>query len=381
MENDYINPFDSGIESSKLLNLSSGVSFEDCDIHNIFRDGQEMFAQFNKERIYSADKSFHDPIPRKKVTLFSQLSKSVKLQKGDSTKTVEVNRNIIGKLLSISANASKPINFETALQYSLSPIPLSIANTDGTRRTTQKSKLIDILCSFNKKAIVANQEPCSNTVSAYIIDLIAQVRMLAKQVPDTFEHLTLKILSSIPKGYERVDLVADTYRESSIKTSERKSRGMSSKVIIKSSKTKVPRDFNSFLMNNDNKIQMIDLIFNYIKENRAKCLNLLRSSKIMLSNDNICEAITLSSSMIVNDLSSNQEEADSKVVLHAVYALNKSPAKMVIIRSPSADTDIVVLALGIIEDRQRVYFDQGNGVNRKYWWLLSHQYFLLTPFP
>ena len=66
-----------------------------------------MFAQFNNERIFPVDKSFHDPIPRKKVTLFSQLSKSVKLQKGDSTKMVEVNRNIIGKLFSISANASK----------------------------------------------------------------------------------------------------------------------------------------------------------------------------------------------------------------------------------------------------------------------------------
>ena len=68
------------------------------------------------------------------------------------------------------------INFETALQYSLSPIPL-IANADGTRRTTQKSKLIDILCSFKKEAIVANQEPCSNTVSTYIIDLIAQIHV------------------------------------------------------------------------------------------------------------------------------------------------------------------------------------------------------------
>ena len=37
-------------------------------------------------------------------------------------------------------------------------------------------------------------------------------------------------------------------------------------MIVKSAKTKVPRDFNSFLMNNDNKLQMIDLIFNYIKE-------------------------------------------------------------------------------------------------------------------
>ena len=72
----------------------------------------------------------------------------------------------------------------------------------------------------------------------------------------------------------------------------------------------------------------------------------------MLSNDNLCEAVTLSSSMIIDYLSSNQEEADSKVVLRTVYALNKSPAKMVIIRLPSADTDIVVLAMSLIEDRQ-----------------------------
>ena len=66
--------------------------------------------------------------------------------------------------------------------------------------------------------------------------------------------------------------------------------------------------------------------------------------------------------MIVDDLSSNQKETDNKVV----YGLSKCPAKMVIIRSPPTDTDIVVLALGIIEVRQRVYFDQRNGVNRKY---------------
>ena len=45
----------------------------------------------------------------------------------------------------------------------------------------------------------------------------------------------------LPKKFERVDIVADTYREKSIKRGERTNHGSSSKVIIGSCKSKVPR--------------------------------------------------------------------------------------------------------------------------------------------
>ena len=70
--------------------------------------------------------------------------------------------------------------------------------------------------------------------------------MITKEVPDSYEELAIKLLNSIPKGYRRVDIIADTYRQTSIKSSERNKRGTSTKVTIKSIKTKVPRDLNSF---------------------------------------------------------------------------------------------------------------------------------------
>ena len=66
-------------------------------------------------------------------------------------------------------------------------------------------------------------------------------------------------------------------------------------------------------------------------------------------------------------MKSDREEADTKVVLHALSVLSTS--NDVCIRLPSGDTDIFVIALGTIAQRSRVKFDYGNGSNRKEIWL------------
>ena len=55
----------------------------------------------------------------------------------------------------------------------------------------------------------------------------------------------------------------------------------------------------------------------------------------------ICESISKESITFYEDLSSDQEEADTKVVLRASHALQKSNGN-VCIRSPSSDTDVLV---------------------------------------
>ena len=44
----------------------------------------------------------------------------------------------------------------------------------------------------------------------------------------------------------------------------RNERGTSSKVIIKSAKSKIPRDFHAFLAEGKNKTRMVEIIFNVI---------------------------------------------------------------------------------------------------------------------
>ena len=101
------------------------------------------------------------------------------------------------------------------------------------------------------------------------------------------EDLTLRFLQSIAKGYARVDIIADAYRDHSIKAEERKKRGSSSKVIIGSIKSKLPPDLSKFMLNNGNKSTLIEMMFDYIKANKEKVLQILCTEQVVyMSGDN-----------------------------------------------------------------------------------------------
>ena len=55
--------------------------------------------------------------------------------------------------------------------------------------------------------------------TAVIVDLMALVRTIT-QVPDTFEDLAMKLTSFLPKVFNRIDLVADSCLQNSVKDAE-----------------------------------------------------------------------------------------------------------------------------------------------------------------
>ena len=360
LSEEYINPFHPTLDQSKLFNLSSGVPLENTEVLGCWELGEKKHKDFTEKRIIRNEVLFHDPIKKTKLTLFSNAS-STKIKKNGKETSIEVNRNIIGKLLALSMKTGKQIDFEAALSFPLTQIPLSLANADGSRRTTQKSKLVEVLRSYTEDS--RDQVDLADA-DTFIVDFIAQVRILTKEVPETYEHLALKILNSIPKGYTRVDIVSDTYREISIRTAERQNRGTSSKISIKSEKSKIPRDFSAFMTNGANKSRLIDIIFDYIAKHRSKSLQTIRASRILLSKDGECTEVTMSSVSTNEVLCSNQEEADTKVILHTLNAIGQSPNSRVHLRFPSADTDIIVIALAMLPHPDRVYYDSGVGKNR-----------------
>ena len=367
LENDYHSPFSVFLECEDVYNLSSGKTFEgDSEqLLNILEQGKEEAKKFLKERIYTTTIPFHDPIKKQKPTLFS--GEQVKIKQTDQTKEVlKVNRDILGKLLSLSIKFQKPINFQEALMYPLCPVPLSLAFPDGTKRSTTKSKLLAIIGPKENAEEVSEERSCETLV----VDLIAQFRTISKDLPQTFEELIVRLLNSLPKRFPRVDLVADCYRDFSIKAAEREKRGTSQKILIKSWKTRLPREIAKFYTNGENKNQLIKLTFEFIKENAMRSLSILKCNEIILSGDEFCERVTNENVTVYDDLISNQEEADTKVVLHTLEALRTTNGN-VCIRSPSGDTDILVVAIGIITERLRVLIDSGNGDKRKKIWLDS----------
>ena len=91
---------------------------------------------------------------------------------------------------------------------------------------------------------------------------------------------------------------------------------------------------------------------------------------MFISTDNDCSKITAESIETEHELVSNQEEADTKVVLHSIHAFNRDQVSNIIIRSPSGDIDIIVIIIGLLLDKQTCCFlDTGSGNNRKGLWL------------
>ena len=208
-------------------------------------------------------------------------------------------------------------------------------------------------------------QPEKSSVSAFVADLMAGIQELTG-ISGTYEDLTWKYLSTLPVGYARVDILADTYRDTSIKAVERSKRGCSDPIKISSIKSQIPREFNIILRNGKNKTRMIELILEVMEKNILTCLDILGCTEIYFSRDNECKRITHEGVTLENDLCSNQEEADTKVILHSKHAFDRSPEKTVIVRSPSGDTDIIVLMISMfIEHPEYFFIDSGSGKNRK----------------
>ena len=148
LEEEYVSPFDDSIDHTCLFNLSSGIPVNDAftgDILQLELQGKQMSCDFVEKRLSSDTIKFHSPLKRNKFKSFCSLCKTTTMQNSNSSKIVEVNRNILGSLLSFSAKSGKAIDLEQALQYPLTPIPLSLANADGTRRATTKSVMTKII--------------------------------------------------------------------------------------------------------------------------------------------------------------------------------------------------------------------------------------------
>ncbi len=80
--------------------------------------------------------------------------------------------------------------------------------------------------------------------------------------------------------------------------------------------------------------------------------------------DGICRKISFEAIDVIQELSSNQEEADTKLLLHANQALSQDPAKAVVVHSPSGDVDINILFLSMFEENSdKIHIDYGTGKN------------------
>ena len=145
---EYLNLFDVGLDKSVLHNLSSGVPLPGKIADEIlsFPDkGITLAEEFLNKRLLSDEITLSDPIRRNidKKTLLAK--KTVQIHHANKVKSIEVNRNILWKVVAYSTNFGKPIDYAESLKFPLSPIPLSTCHPDGVKRSCNKAELIPFI--------------------------------------------------------------------------------------------------------------------------------------------------------------------------------------------------------------------------------------------
>ena len=153
--------------------------------------------------------------------------------------------------------AGREVDLPAILQHELMPVPVSLAEINGTMRTGNKSILVDVLTENIK---------CPESItlkgrSALLIDGFALVAALgkpheAKTFGDFADCYVNAVLRKSSK-YQRVDVLFDRYRKHSIKatTRSRRSKGNARPVrrVIEGREVPLPIKWQAFLALGENK--------------------------------------------------------------------------------------------------------------------------------
>ena len=210
---------------------------------------------FIEQRLKTNEVSFFATLKQLKLKTFKLKKCNTKAK----SITIAAERSMFGKLLIIGQQRDD-ISMEEVLSYSLSPVPWSLALPDGGLVKTVKSKLLQVV---EQDIPTTDYLPESCAVVNDGMVYIQQVDVTALSTfGDLSEYLLKRILNS--SDSKRVYFVTDQYTSNSIKGYERARRALAGKIRIKIERReqKLPNQFKMFLREDDNKVELVQFLFN-----------------------------------------------------------------------------------------------------------------------
>ena len=357
----WTNPFG---EPSELISLSTGLASPD----NISKDllgakdkGTVAFKNFCDERLdVSATKGFYDPLKKQRLKTFSDIKVKRSFKTQGRCIIMKADRNLFAKMTLIGQ--TRKLDMKEVLSYRLGPIPWALANPDGTLRKTNKAQLSHRLAKdFSPVDTIPSNSAC-------IIDGMAIVqKVMANSTNASFGEASKSIFSAVlreGRANHRIDVVFDIYKDNSIKYAERVRRGSESAMSFgKIASGHRLKQWKIFLQSGNNKTQLIDfLVDNWSNDQSLR--EKLERKELFLTHGEQCLKVTKDSISDVQDLHSSQEEADTRILLHAEHCGRSGLAAAVII---SPDTDVFILAMAFTPKLKcPVYFKLGSKTRTEY---------------
>ena len=224
----WINPF-SAANDDPMKNISSGLVAPTAvsqDILRAFDVGEDKLQQFIKDRLLSSAVPFHERIPALKLKTFANTAKSSSLKLRGKEVVVRADRGFFSRLVVLAQ--TRYMDLQRVFHYSLGPLPSALATPDGQLAKMSKSTLLDTL---EKDCQPAESVPPGAT---WIVDAMAILQSMFSP-PRTFAHLAEQVFlitcKPFANGSCRVDFVADTYPDISIKEAERSQRAAAGRLL------------------------------------------------------------------------------------------------------------------------------------------------------
>ncbi|KAJ8414978.1 hypothetical protein AAFF_G00025010 [Aldrovandia affinis] len=218
----------------------------------------------------------------------------------------------------------------------------ALANGDGTLRKTNKAVLAREL---EKQVLPAETIPGP---SATIIDGMSLVQKMKGNDQTFSQHAASALTQILHEGArsQRIDVVFDVYQEDSIKNAERANRGCTTGIQFRNiSPGHRIQQWRKFLSSSANKANLIRFLVAEWKT--PKLRERLNEKQLYVASEESCLHITKDQWAEVAGLQSNQEEADTRMILHAAHAAEEGYSAVVV---TADDTDVLLLCLAFSAD-------------------------------
>ena len=150
------------------------------------------------------------------------------------------------------------------------------------------------------------------------------------------------IINSLTNSTSRADIIWDIYPDHNLKAEAQAKRGNPGVTIIVEGSTPIPRDWNKFLANSRNKVQLFRFLSKDVIEASSQFTDVVICSTY---DDHVL--VSTSDSQSVADFDTimlcNHQEADSEIFLHLSHAAQQGHSKAFI---RTVDSDVVIIAVG-----------------------------------
>lgn len=330
-------------DQAKLKNVITGEVVTDVDVSKLvscMKEGDTAYTKFVDDRMKNRSLSIHSTINRIKYTCLKKTSSTVEVK-------ADVKGETIKALMFIEYGCHRGFTMDELLQHELTNSAFFLVDRDGFLRKSVKSQLgteLLKLCPLVDKRGPETSPP----THAMVIDFMALVRKVPLKKLDppvkTFHDFATTLMSMITNASQNSDeihVVFDTYREDSIKNTERSRRGRNKEMIVLdvvSPNQNVPVRLENFWSSSTSKTAFQDFFVEWLGAN-------YHGTKLLyLGIFPQAWVVSARGALPFPQLNCTHEEADDRMLFHIqnILSTRSGPTSITV---STGDTDVFVCLL------------------------------------